>query len=217
MNTSNLVSIPHQQETGKAVMQSIQLTIEGYSSDTWNPSYIDNMKLCFLAAQFNHLNIDCDGIPVGMLIEIIRLLPNLNSLEVSSLPIVQSSCLSTEDTEMLLLVSITNKITKVKLNTIDGMEQVNFLMNLCSRMEYFEVGCTTQTDLENIVGSISMNNITRIPYLCCLSLCIPNMNEKMIQSLDTIINFERLFHVENAFRDYVVRHIENRIFLKWKL
>jgi hypothetical protein len=215
--TAKLVNIPHEQVTGKAIIQSIQLTIEGYSYETWIPSHIDRMKLYFLAAQFTHLNINCNGIPIGMLIEIIRLLPNLDSLEVSSLPITQLSCLSAEDTELLLLVSITSKIIKVKLTKIDGMEQFDFLMNLCPRMQYFEVGCRTDNDLENIVGCISMNNITRIPYLCCLSFCIPNVNEKMIQNLDRIIDFERLFYIDKAFRDYVVRRIENKIVLKWKL
>jgi hypothetical protein len=194
------------------------LTIEGYTSSTWDPSYIDDMQPCFNAIPFTHLNIDCNGIPISVLIEIIRLLSNLNSLKISSLPLVQLHSLSTEDTEILLLVSITNKITKVKLDKMSGMEQIHFLMNLCPRMQYLEIEYTTKIDLENILGFISMNNIIRIPYLCCLCLCVPNANEKIIETLVKIIDFERLFNIDNKiFRDYVVQRIQNKIFLNWKL
>jgi hypothetical protein len=169
--------------TGSEISRStppIQLTIEDYTPDIWDPSCIDDLKPCFMAVQFTHLNIDCKAISIGTLIEIIRLLPNLDSLKVSFLPVVELSCLSNEDAEMLLLVSITNKITKVKLNTLDDKEQVHFLMNLCSRMQYLEVGCTTENDMENLIGSVWINN-THILYLCCLCICIHNANEKMIQ------------------------------------
>jgi hypothetical protein len=211
-------NIASQQEADRAFIRSIQLTIEGYTADTWDPSYIDEMKACFIAAQFTYLNIDCDGLPIDMLIEIIRLLPNLDSLKVSSLPLVQLNDLSSENTEILLLVSITNKITKVKLDKMNGMEQIHFLINLCPRMQYLEVECTKDNDLANIIGCISVNNIIRVPYLCCLCLCVPNTNEKMIASLDKIIDYERLFDNDNKiFRDYVIRRIQNRIFLNWKL
>jgi len=216
--TCKSINVPRRQQSDTVSIRSIQLTIEGYAADTWDPSYIDEMKPCFTAVQFTHLNIDCNGLPIGMLIEIIRLLPNLNSLEVSSLSLVPLNSLSAEDTEMLLLVSITSKITKLKLDKMNEMEQVHFLMNLCPRMQYLEVGCTTENDLENIVGCISLNNIIRIPYLCCLCLCVPNANEKMIENLNKIIDFERLFDIDNKiFHDYVIRRIEKKIYLNWKL
>jgi hypothetical protein len=180
--------------------------------------FIDTMKPCFGSVQFTHLNIDGDKLLIGMLIEIIRLLPNLNSLEVSSLPLVQLNGLSPEDTEMILLVSTTCKITKLKLDKMNEMEQLHFLMNLCPRMQYLEVGCTTENDLEKIVGCISLNNIIRIPYLCCLCLCVPNANEKMIENLNKIIDFERLFDIDNqAFRDYTIRRRQKKIYLNWKV
>jgi hypothetical protein len=196
---------------------SIQLTIEGYSTDNWDQSLIDEMKPTFLAVQFTDLNIYCDGIPVDIFIEIIRLLPNLVSLEISSLPLIHVDCLSFEDAEILLLSSITSKITRVKLDQIVELDQIRFLTNLCSRMRYLEVGCKTEKDMENIVGFISMNNTTVIPYLCSLCLCVPNANDKIAQNLNILIDYERLFHVESAFRDYTIRRMCDKIFLEWKL
>jgi hypothetical protein len=216
--TFNSVNIPCRQQPDKPFHRSIQLTIEGNNSENWYQSYIDDMKPCFTAVQFTQLNIDCTGLPIGMLIEIIRLLPNLHSLQVSSLSLAQLKELSFADSEMLLLVSITNKITKVKLNKMDEIEQIHFLMDLCPRMQYLEVGCTTENQLETIIGCISVNNMTRILYLRCLCLCIPNADEKMVQKLNKIIDFERLFSIDNqTFCGYVIQRQQNQIFLNWEL
>jgi hypothetical protein len=175
------------------------------------------MKSYCVAIQFTHLNIDCDRIPIGMFIEIIHLLPNLESLKISSLPLVQLSGLSFEDSASLLLVSITNKITKMKLDKMDDMEQIHFLMDLCPRVQYFEIGCKTKNDLEDIVRSITMNSITPILYLKCLCLCFPNANEKMIENLQDMIDFERHFYVDKNFRECLLRRRQDKIFLNWKL
>lgn len=50
---------------------------------------------------------------INILLKILRLLPNLDSLKISFLPVLQLDNLSDEDAENLRLVSKTNKITKV--------------------------------------------------------------------------------------------------------
>jgi hypothetical protein len=196
--------------------QSIQLTIEGYNKNTWDMLYPDAMKPCLGAVQFTHLNIDCKEIPISTLIEIIYLLPNLRTLEVSNSPILND--LSFADSEMLLLVSINSKITKAKLTKMDSLEQISFLFNLCPRLKYLEVGCTTENDLEKIIGCISLNNNTCVLYLCRLCLCVPNANETTIQSLHRIMDFEKLFQMETKqFHDYSIQCRQDKIFLDWKL
>ena len=210
----------HQQGSNNPHVQSIahiQLTVERYASNTWNLSYLDNLKPCLLAVQFTYLKINCYEISADLLIEVIRLLSNLQSLRLSSMPLVEVCSLSAETTEMLVLVSITNKITRVKLDKMAEIQQIHFLMSLCPRMQYLELGCTTQHDLESILRTISTYNVTHAPYLHCLCLCVLNGNEKMIQGLHTIIDFERLLHSENVFHKYTIRRICDRIFVKWQL
>ena len=196
----------------------IQLTINEYPADAWKPELIDAMKPCFDAVEFTHLNINCIGLPFKILIEIIHLLPNLLSLELSFLTRLQSQSLSFEDSEMLLLVSITNKITKVKVDHIQSIEQMHLLMDLCPRMRYLEVGYTTDNDLEKIIGSISMSSNTRALYLCSLCLCKTGSQEQLIDTLNNMIDFERLFQPESkAFRNYVIHRGQNKVFLHWNL
>ncbi|CAF4179019.1 unnamed protein product [Rotaria magnacalcarata] len=90
---STYLDIFRQQATTNACRSSIsrsQFTIGFYPPDFWNLSFIDDMKFSFLEAQFNHLSIQCRETPVDLLIEIIHLLPQLKSLELSSLPLAHS-------------------------------------------------------------------------------------------------------------------------------
>ncbi|CAF4369034.1 unnamed protein product [Rotaria sp. Silwood2] len=218
--TSKFVDISCQQDMNNCFIQPIshiQLNIESNAFAVWYPSYTDHMKPCLLAVKFTHLNIQCSEIPIDMLMELILLMPNLQSLEVSSLPLLQLRSLSVGNTEMLLLVSITNKITTVKLDKMVEVEQAHFLMNLCPGMQYFEIDYIEENDLENMVKSISMNNITYILKLCYLCVNARNANEKTIQRLNVIIDLERFFHPEQAFCDCTIRRIRDKIFFKWKL
>lgn len=195
----------------------VQLTIDSYVTEIWNLSYIDTMKPFLLGAPFTHLNLQCSDTPIDLLIEIVHLLPHLRSLEISSLPLVEVNNLSAEETDMLLLVSITNEITRVKLDDLTAIEQVHFLMNLCPRMRCLELGFVNENDLERLLIFISMNNTTYIPFLCCLCLSARVGHENVIRKLNNIIDFESLFYSDRAFRDYSIRRVGDKIFLTWTI
>ncbi|CAF3091299.1 unnamed protein product, partial [Rotaria sp. Silwood2] len=89
-----------------------QLSINGISSAERSQSFIDKFKSTFVAAQFTRLNINCTEIPIGILVNILYILPNLDSLKVTSLPFIEEDCLFDNDGEMRYLTSISNKITK---------------------------------------------------------------------------------------------------------
>lgn len=200
------------------ITRPIQLTIQGYTNETWEPAYIDTMKPCFTAIEFTHLTIDCHGLPIGLLVDIVRLLPNLLSLQLSSWTDLHLQSLSFEDSEMLLLVSITNKISKVKVDQIQTIEQLQLVMDLCPRMQEFHVGYTTDNDLEKIIGCISLNNETRALYLRHLCLSMNNSNEEIVRTLHDMISFESLFQLESkSFRDYVIQQRDKNVFLHWNL
>ena len=175
------------------------------------------METCFRTVPFTHLNIKCDKIPAFLFIELIHSLPNLTSLEVATIPSVESNSLTFEESETALLISIKNKIMKIKIDKICSVEDINFLINLCPRVKYLEVQYTTDEKLEHLLGFISVNNRTCIIYLDCLAVCASTAKEKIINKIHEIIEFERLFHSEGAFRDYVIQSTNERILLKWNL
>jgi hypothetical protein len=173
--------------------------------------FIEKIKSSCVAVRFSHLNISGINLSIDMLIEIMRLLPNLNSLKMSSVSSLQLNSLSVEDTKKHLLVSVTNKITKVKLAKVTEMKQIQLFINLCLRMEYLELDCMANTDLEKLITLILMKQITYIPNLYFLCLNVHNASEKMIQKLATVIDLQTLL------KDYTINRIGDKIFLQWKL
>jgi len=170
-----------------------------------------------MAMPFTHLKVTCQAIPNDVLIEIIRLLPNLHSLEILSMLGLQSNVLSTENSDMLLFAPVTNKIAKVKLHQMDEIEQILLLMDLCPRMEHLEMCCRTENDLKNIVTYLLTNSIRYMHYLRCLCICVPDANENMVESLNIIIDSKRPFYVERSVINYTIYRIQNKIFFDWKV
>ncbi|CAF0872377.1 unnamed protein product [Rotaria sordida] len=189
----------------------IQMTVEDYILTERFRLNIDKLKPAFIAIRFTHLNINNNNMSISMLIEILRLLPNLESLKISSLSMLQSEFLSVEDTKKYLLVSIINKITKVKLDKVTEKTQIQFLINLCPRMQYFEVDCMSNTDLKKFMTFILINQMTHIPNLRFLSLNVPNANENMIKNIAMTIELETIIS------NYKIQRIGNKFFLHWKL
>ncbi|CAF1131356.1 unnamed protein product [Adineta steineri] len=186
-----------------------QLVISGCSSTEQNQTFIDDFKALFVAIQFTHLNINCEKVPIEMLIRIIQLLPNLDSLKVSCMPIMQSAWLFSIDRDLFFQTSINNKIKKVHLEKIIEIEQLNFLLFLCNYMQYFQVDCGKDMDLEPIVRHILMKTRIYIPHLTCLHLNVQSGNEEMVYNLQRLIENEKLLN------KYTIKRISDNIILRW--
>ncbi len=188
---------------------TVELSINGISSNEQNQSFIDKFKSIFVTVQFTRLNIDCKNISTGMLVRIIQLLPNLDSLKVSSLPRIESDWLFDNDVEIRFLTSINNKITKVNLEKTIDIEQVHFLLYLCLCIQYFQVNVPENMDLEMLVRFILIKADTYIPQIRTLCFCISNANEEIVHQL------RKLIDTENLLSTYMIKRIGDNILLKW--
>jgi hypothetical protein len=176
----------------------------------WNSFLISDISPVFTVLQINHLIIECHDIFIGTLIEILRLLPNLDSLKVYSLALVKRRCLSVPEVETFRLVSKNNKITKVNLERINELAEIEFLIDLCPSMEYFEVYCSDEIDLKLFVRFILMKTNRCIPNLCTLCLSITEENDTMVKTLQEMINLEALLD------DYTITRIYDKIYIQLK-
>lgn len=195
----------------KTDIHPIRLVIEGDTTIEQTQLFINKVKSNCVQSQLTCLNINCNSMTITSLVEIIRLLPHLHFLEISSLSNLHSSSSLVQNIKNQLLVSVINKIIKVKLNKFTERIQIQFLINLCSRMQYLEIGCTSNTNLEMLIKYILINQMTHTPNLGFICLNIPNANENMIQNLSMIIKLETLVN------NYTIQRTGDKIFLQWKL
>ncbi len=186
-----------------------RLTIVDLLTSDTNQPFMDIIRPILLLTSITGLNITCNQIFIRLLIELIHLLPNLDYLIVRSLAMIQPRCLSVEEVKTLRLVSDNNKITKVKLQQMTEFAQIQFIINLCPRLQHLEVTCINDIDPEMFLRFIFMKNTKFIPNLCSLCFCISNLNEDLFGKLQKIIQLEKLHH------DYTIKRSNNRIYLRW--
>ncbi|CAF1175372.1 unnamed protein product [Adineta steineri] len=167
--------ISNQEKTDHRI---IQFTIRDYKFTELNWRLIKKLKCAFKAIQFTHLDINNNSMSINMLLDILHLLPNIESLKLSSIPILQLESLSIEDNKNHLSVSAINKITKVKLGQVTEEQQIEFFINLCAHIKYLEVGCMSNADVPLLMKFI-VNQRTRIPNLCYLCFITPMADENM--------------------------------------
>lgn len=194
----------------------IQLTLCSYIVDRMDKDCINKVRSSSTITTSTHLNIAYEKPLHGLLIEIIGVLPNLYSLEIEKMARLENNLLSSEAAQMFSEVAMNNKIAKVKLHEMNEMQQIYFLLDLCSQMQYFEVDCKTENDVINLVTFIIRNSVKHMQYLRCLCIFVPNLDEKLIETLKIIFDLERPFHPEEICKDYRIHRIENKIFIDWK-
>lgn len=174
-----------------------------------NQLFLDKFKSAFVDIHFTHLNINCENICINMLLKIIRSLPYLNSLKVSSLPIIQSDWLSVNHGKILHSTLINNKITQVSLQNINDIEQVYFILYLCHRMQYFQLDVPKDMDLNVLVRFVLKESTINTRSLDSFCLFTPNANEYTIDQLKKMIKSEKLL------LNFNIKCIYNHILVKW--
>ena len=164
--------------------------------------------------QITHLIVDCKKCLYTKFLQLLCILPNLNSLGIFSLSFFKLKCSSPEETELIQLWSKKNKITKLELRSFieqADLEKIQFFIDLCTQMKYLQVKCENTWNLESILRYILSKNITKFSYFDFFCLRVPITSDNMIKQLQTIINLEKLIH------DYTMTRTSDKIYLQWTL
>jgi hypothetical protein len=188
-----------------------QLTVIDHFDIDSDESFIDIVGPILLTIQITHLNITRSTIFVGTLISLVKYLPNIESLIISCLVMMNPRCLSVEESRTLRLISNNNKIIKVNLQRMSDLAQVQLLLDLCPHMEYLKVNCTNDISHERFVRFILMKDIKYIHNLSSLCLNVPPTNEDIVDKCKKMIDLEQLCH------NYIIKQIDNQIYLQWNL
>ncbi|CAF4037194.1 unnamed protein product [Rotaria sp. Silwood2] len=117
---------------------------------------IENIKSLFQLVQITYLNIDLRYSSIDLLIDVMYNLPNLNSLCMSCLPLLEVN-ISADKQSKLQSISSNNKITKVNFEKLVEIKQLQFIINLCQRLEFLQVECTNNVNIELVIRYIIMN------------------------------------------------------------
>jgi hypothetical protein len=158
------------------------------------------IKRALKIAQIYYLEIIEEKISIEKLIKIIELLPDLHTLRIYSLSLHQSKTLFSKTKN-------TGNITKVCLEQLNSVNDIDFLMTLCPAMIYFKVdhieNITTEFYLRFILKKIDHRSLRS------LSFNHPTADDQLVKHLENmIIN-------ENLLVNYSIKRLFNQISLQW--
>jgi hypothetical protein len=190
--------------------EGTEFIVEGHDVIKFNQSFITRIDSIFSVIQITCVHIAyfypfC----IDILVDLIRLLTNLDSLVISYVASRQIGNLSYQQSNAVRLTSKKNRITRVRIGGLTNLEQLYTFINLCPQMEHLEIGHTDDIDRKLLVRSIMMKNIDQISHLCSMYLYIPEVNEKFIKA------FQKNTDLDKLLDEYKITCMLDGIYLQW--
>jgi hypothetical protein len=192
--------------------KSIRLSLDEVCPERWTKTiFIDDyINHALNVTQIYHLEIHAK-IFTDKLMEILHLLPEVNTLKIYSLPILQQGDLSDEEIEFLCVLLPKNQITKICFENMKDMDELYMLALICSRINHLQIKCVNYIHAELLTGLI-LTQIKSVSNSSLRLLCfsIPEAHDEMIEKL------EKMIDVENLRFDFVIKHVMDKIYIQWK-
>ncbi|CAF4002940.1 unnamed protein product [Rotaria sordida] len=161
--------------------------------------------------QITCLDICCSQLSASILIKIFNLLPNINSMIISSLPLPKEMYEYDEFTIIHKILLQDNKITNVTLRNISELKQIDLIIDICPWIQYLTLERISDVDLKLVVrrtlSKIKKNHIRRPITIC---IYVVDANNNMMQQLEKIINSKKLLKNCTLNRQY------DRFYLQWR-
>jgi hypothetical protein len=159
--------------------------------------------------QIYHLEILEKKISIPVLIQVVNLLPDITALKIHSLSTDETQELTVKELFIVCSMEETSKITKVYLEEIGNVQELDFLFKLCPYMEYFKVGCINAMDIQSflrtIFKKINHNNNHHLRSLC---FHVPTANDQIVENIEEMIRCEQLL--------LKFKRTLDSIYLQWK-
>lgn len=189
---------------------STQLSVIG-SYQKHDQTILDQIKQISSWIRITRLHVDCSKVSMMFFVELIHLLPNVDSLKI--IPTTASDIHDLINKEVIKFTpeSRNNHITKIHIGLITDIVQVTSFIDLFSHLKYLEMNCANEIDLELLVESITMKIADCItPQLCSLCLCVGQINEEILKKFDQLMTRKIFLH------DFTIKHVCDRIYFQWK-
>ncbi|CAF1219529.1 unnamed protein product [Adineta steineri] len=193
--------------------QSNQLNLHIY-----NMFYKDNYEVLIVTIHyvlsvslFYHVEIPYDTIFIGLLIQILDVLPQLISLKLLSLSFNKPRGLSLKEIDILSSRKNTSQIKYVYLKKMIKIEDIDFLMKLCPSMVYLRIDYAYKNNAESFVRNILKKIDCKLnEHLRVLCFHIPTADNEMIKKFENMIDSEELLV------NYRIQRDGENIYLQWQ-
>ena len=174
--------------------------------------FTDTTIALFTLLPITRLNIPYHDFLLDTLIDLLHYLPNLHSLTLWSLSLQKTSSVCDKQAMPVsqYLLCKPNKITRVNIQSLTELSQLQSLLDLCPNIQYLQIGCLDDIDPKPFIKFLLTKNSTYISQLRILYLYIPTANAEIIQEC------QEMFDSGSMCCNYTVAHLYNKIAFQWK-
>ncbi|CAF0929822.1 unnamed protein product [Adineta steineri] len=159
-------------------------------------------------ATIHHLEIT-QPFFIGILNKIFDILPYLDSLKISSIILPTVTLLDDDELDQLENIAIYNSITKVYLEKMNAFDDVHFLLDLFPRLNYLQIGCQSDIDIQLFFQVIFMKIINKDDFnIRSLAITIPTADDQMVNEIQDLIQ------IKNLLFNYKITRTNDTIFLQ---
>jgi hypothetical protein len=188
--------------------KSAQLTLTELPTYYFNNSLTRCIISIFIVTEIYHLVIEKTAIREGTLILLLCQLSQLVSLKIHSLLWEE---LTDDLADGMRDMSDESQITKMCLEEVYDFDEVDFLMSLSCRLNYFQINSLHDVSIELLIHEILVRTNggcnEDFPFLC---IVIPTADDELIEKLKETIDSEGLLV------DYKINRIMDKIYLQWR-
>jgi hypothetical protein len=158
-----------------------------------------------------HLEILEKHFRMSLLIQVVNLLSNITTLKLHSLPTIETITITFDEFSLLLSMKAASKITKVYLEEIGDIQELDFIFMLCPYIEYFKVGRINMIDIKAFLRVIfNKMNHYQIYYLRSLCFHVQTSDDRIVENIEEMIKYEKIFH------HFTIKRILDTVYLQWK-
>ena len=188
------------------------LTINDTYFEGYRELLFENIILVTTITSIYHLEFCQPKISVRILMKIVYLLPDVDSLKLWSLSsLSKRKSLSWKEIQFLDYIKKKNKITKIYLEFMNKLEESLALIDLFPRMKYLQIGSMNDLDIRLFLQTILKKILHRSNHhLRSLCFCMSKADDQMVTKIQKLIDVEKLIF------DYTIKRICDKIYLKWK-
>ncbi|CAF1157609.1 unnamed protein product [Adineta steineri] len=210
INDSSIIYAIHSSTQNDVINSSIQFIL---ISDNYSDEFCIFLKsaIDYLSPTIGQIyDLEISDISLNRFIQILNFLPKLNSLKISSLSLKQFKCLSNDEKERLNFITNQNQIRKIILEQMNDIEEIIFLLEHFTQMTYLKIDSINTLHMELFLRIILLKIQTKPNHqLKLLSFYISAADDKMIETLQTMIDFEKLLF------NYTIKRSMENIILEW--
>jgi hypothetical protein len=173
--------------------------------------FVNKLNSLFQTIDITYMDVKCHQISADILISIFNLLPNLNTICLTDLPSYENIQKSDPDMNAFNQFIKNNKITKLTLENISNLQQIDLIINAFPRVQYFTlknfVNINFESAIKRILLKIKEKKIFHPMTLCFVAAEI---------EYDKLDELKEMIDSKNLLKDYTINRQLNRFYIQWK-